>query len=250
MIHDFSIWEQVRLHTWKYQPRNADINGLLWHCTRGGQWYDAVTEQRATINWFTSSGNIIHRPDGNFAGISNYLIGPQIVEVIPLEYVPRWSSWPSDLHSISVEVCQSNLGQPIEPRVIENCKRLSKWAEEKYGIPHIRVLSSLGDSYWTGHIGHEDTMQGKASGKTDPGSAFWDPFWEEDLTEDEVKAIVDNALAVQFLELFQQVVGVKENTYSDTAAVQAIRDKIVNKVMAGLVTSGGEFKVDHVEYVE
>jgi len=172
-----SIWPTVRQHQWKWERRSSGqrITGILWHATRGGQWYEGRIEMQAAINWFSSPNNSFN--GGQYAGISNYIVGPgTIVEVVPEDCVPRWSSWPSDLHAISIEVAQSNLGQVIEKETIDACVELALELEEKYDIPRQRVFPRS-DWDWTGHAGHADTVQGKAQGKTDPDDRFWGPFW-------------------------------------------------------------------------
>ena len=172
-----SIWAQVKPHSWKYRPRTATITGILWHSTRGGQWYDGNTELGAFINWERSPNNrIVHAGYGDYASMASYGIGPnRIVECMPDGYVPAWSSHPSDEHVISVEVAQSNLGQTIEPETIAACVEFAREMSKRYGFPLTRVYP-VNDWTWSGMTGHEDTVQGKASGKSDPGAAFWEPF--------------------------------------------------------------------------
>lgn len=172
-----SIWAQVKPHAWKWRPRTQPITGILWHSTRGGQWYDGNTELGAFINWERSPNNKANQnlfPD--YGGMASYGIGPnRIVEVMPDGYIPAWSSHPSDEHVISVGIAQSNLGQTIEPETIATCVVFAKEMAERYGFPLTRVYP-VNDWTWSGMAGHEDTVQGKAQGKSDPGAAFWEPF--------------------------------------------------------------------------
>lgn len=196
-IHTDSVWDQVRLHPWKYRPRTQPIAGILWHCTRGGQWYDGATELGAFLNWVRSPNNRIPFPGGDYAGIASYGIGPgKIVEVVPPDaFVPAWSSWPSDEGAVSVEVAQSNPGQPIEAATIAECVRFAKYQRDTRGIPLIRAYPT-DDRTWTGMAGHEDTVQGQSQGKSDPGPEFWAPFLaalaeEDDMTPEERKMLAD-----------------------------------------------------------
>lgn len=191
-----SIWAQVKPHTWKYRPRTATITGILWHSTRGGQWYDGNTELGAFINWERSPDNKARQnlfPD--YGGMASYGIGPnRIVEVMPDGYIPAWSSHPSDEHVISVEIAQSNLGQTIEPETIATCVVFAKEMSQRYGFPLTRVYP-VNDWTWSGMAGHEDTVQGKAQGKSDPGAAFWEPFMaalEGDAMTPEERVELDN----------------------------------------------------------
>lgn len=190
MIRD-SIWPQVQPHEWKWRLRRPGrITGILWHTTRGGQWYDGNTELGAYINWCRSPNNRVSHTGGDYARIASYGIGPgRIVECVPDDYVPAWSSYPSDLHVLSVEVAQSNPGQFIERETIEACVVFAREKARQYGFPLTRVFPS-DDGEWTGMAGHEDTVQGRAQGKTDPGPEFWAPFLaalagEEPMTPEE-----------------------------------------------------------------
>ncbi len=192
-----SIWQDVRPHGWKWRPRSQGVDGIIWHCTRGGQGYDGRTEMGATLNWFRSPNNRVHDVRfEDYAGMSHVVIGPdEIVEVVPIDdYLPAWSSHPSDEHAISVEVAQSNLDQAIEPETIANCRRFAAWASARYSFPLERRFGTADDWTWTGEIGHEDTVQGKAQGKSDPGAAFWAPYLalqEDEMTEAQLLAILE-----------------------------------------------------------
>ena len=175
-IHNDSVWPWVQPHAWKHMQRSAPITGILWHCTRGGQWYDGDTELGAYLNWVRSPNNRVPYAGGDYAGIASFGIGPgRIVECVPDDRIPRYSSWPSDRTKLSVEVAQSNPGQPIEAETIAECVRFARWASETYEFPLTRVFPANDDN-WIGMTGHEDTVQGKASGKSDPGPEFWVPF--------------------------------------------------------------------------
>ena len=187
-----SVWASVKPHTWKYRPRVKPINGILWHSTRGNQGYDGNTELNAFCNWMRSPNNYsAGMPSvgiAPYAGISTVGIGPgRIVQVVPDFMIPAWSSWQSDERKLSVEVAQSNLGQPIEPETIAECVRYAKAMAALYDFPLTRVFPTNDDT-WVGMAGHEDTLQGKASGKSDPGDAFWTPFLAALNEEDSLSA--------------------------------------------------------------
>ena len=179
-VHTATVWPQVRAHPWKYRLRTRGISGILWHSTRGGQGYDGATELSAYRNWVISPNN---RNGGApalgiapYAGIASYGIGPgQILQCVPDDHIPAWSSWPSDETKLSVEVAQSNRGQAIETATIAECVRFARAAADAYGFPLERRWPD-DDNAWTGMAGHEDTVQGRASGKSDPGPEFWEPF--------------------------------------------------------------------------
>lgn len=196
-----SIWPQVRQHEWKFTRRQRPIAGIIWHATRGNQGYTGKKELSAFVNWAISPNNRNTRSGSPAAGISNYGIGPwEIVEVIPDEYEARFSSWPADTIALSVEVAQSNKGQVIEPETIAACVQFAREKAAQYGFPLTRVFPAS-DRTWTGMTGHEDTLQGKAQGKSDPGPEFWGPFMaalnqEEPLTPQELERIEDLELAL------------------------------------------------------
>lgn len=193
-IYTESVWDTVRQHSWKWRPRTKRITGILWHSTRGNQGYDGNTELNAFCNWVRSPNNrVAGMPSVGiepYAGISSVGIGPgRIVEVVPDFAIPAWSSWQSDERKLSVEVAQSNLGQPIEPETIAACVQYARAMADIYQFPLTRVFPTNDDT-WVGMAGHEDTLQGKASGKSDPGEAFWTPFLaalneEESMTPEE-----------------------------------------------------------------
>lgn len=237
-----SIWSQVKPHTWKYRPRTQPITGILWHSTRGGQWYDGNTELGAFINWERSPNNKANQtlfPD--YGGMASYGIGPnRIVEVMPDGYIPAWSSHPSDEHVISVEVAQSNHGQPIDRTTIQACVVFAREMAKRYGFPLTRVYP-VNDWTWSGMAGHEDTVQGKAQGKSDPGAAFWEPFMAalegDEMTKEEIEALVnqrvDAALAAQFRPLLNLAINGGPGAFTDAAGnpLPLIRDRaLVNAV--------------------
>lgn len=198
-IYTENIWESVRPHSWKYRNRVKPINGIIWHSTRGNQGYDGNTELNAFCNWMRSPNNYqAGMPSvgiAPYAGISTVGIGPgRIVQVVPDYLIPAWSSWQSDERKLSVEVAQSNLGQAIEPETIASCVQYARAMSELYGFPLTRVFPTNDDT-WIGMAGHEDTLQGKSSGKSDPGEAFWGPFMaalnEEDYLSAEDIARID-----------------------------------------------------------
>lgn len=185
-----TVWPQVQAHLWKYERRVHPITGILFHCTRGGQSYDGAKELSAYRNWVISPNNRIN----DYAGIASMGIGPgEILECMPDDYVPRYSSWPSDATKLSVEVAQSNLGQPIEAETISACVVYAREKAAQYNFELTRVFPT-NDANWTGISGHEDTVQGKASGKSDPGEAFWTPFLAA--LEDDMGMSDDELLAV------------------------------------------------------
>lgn len=185
ITYEDDVWPSVQLHPWKYRLRNAQIDGIIWHATRGGQWYDGHTELRAFKNWVLSPNNRI----ADYAGIAHYGIGPGtcLRVVDETRYAAAWSSWPSDLHAVSVEVAQSNRNQPIEAETIERCVQFALDASATYNIPLIRAAAPANDNAWYGMIGHAETVQGRSSGKTDPDDMFWNPFMKR--LEDVMKNI-------------------------------------------------------------
>lgn len=262
MVTRESIWPAVQPHGWKWRPRGGRIDGILWHSTRGGQWYDGNTEMNAYLNWCRSPNNRITFTGGDYAGIASYGIGPgRIVECVPPEFIPAWSSHPSDLHVISVEVAQSNLGQAIEPETIAACVEFAREMSERYGFPLERVYPA-DDRYWTGMAGHEDTQQGRASGKTDPGQAFWEPFMaaltggasmtpEERMELDNIKLALCAGAEEGDLSRLERVIKAnyriteiaegRAQSYGDMAASAVVLSKRALAVATAIAAAGGVF---------
>lgn len=182
------ITATVLSHPWKVGSRSRPVNAIIWHFTGSGQQYGAEKEYQATLNWFRSPNN---RTADGYAGISNLVVGPgKVCLAVPLDRMPRFSSWASDEHAISVEVAHSYRGQPWDMEVIRTCQRVGAALRAMYGIPQKRVIPAdlTSDLTWDGEAGHEDTWQGRVQGKTDPGAEFWALYMtpeEEPMTPEE-----------------------------------------------------------------
>ena len=186
---------------WKHGPRSRPINAIVWHFTGSGIDYDADTEYGATLNWFRSPNNVVHDGNQKYAGMSNLVVGAgKVCLAVPLAVMPKYSSWASDEHAISIEVAHSFEGQAWNPQVIETCVAVGAALREAYNIPHIRVRprdEAPDDWRWAGEAGHQDTWQGREAGKADPGEEFWALYMEADMgmSNDERK-LMDNLIKV------------------------------------------------------
>ncbi|MBA2708329.1 MAG: N-acetylmuramoyl-L-alanine amidase [Gemmatimonadaceae bacterium] len=224
MTPDIDLWPEIQPHWWKWTRRSGHpanvIQGIIWHATRSGLAYGSLTapygapwtvgwELTATLNWFRSRNN---GNEGNaIAGMSNYVIGDgKLVRCMADEMVPRYSAGVHDFHGISVEVCQPLNNEPYDPRDIALCRELAAELSGQYGFPLGRVPFVDGyNTGWPGEVGHEDTAQGRAQGKSDPGALFWLAYQEEtDMTPAEAEAIArkvfDEATPVYFRDLMKK----------------------------------------------
>lgn len=211
MIYDRSIWDEVKSHAWKWAARMRPPTGIIWHSTRSGRTWTTQQEMASAENWFKSAGNRTSHFSFSYAAISNYLVGNEIVEVVPETKMPRYSSWPADRSCISIEVCQANKGDIYPDVVIANCVALASYLEVKYNIPRQRVEDQ---EVIRGHIGHEDTIQGKYQGKSDPDAGFWNQFWPIFIGEDDMAGI--DELRLQVVDLQKQVEALKRDDYASS----------------------------------
>lgn len=149
-----------------HRSRVARIPQLfIVHSTRGGA-VDDETEWRATLQWFR---------DNPFQVSAHYVVDARgrIARVVPVHRA-AFHAGEHNLYSVGVEATQPT---PRTPYTEEHYVGLARVFHEvnrsldELGWPSIparRVWSS--DE--PGIIGHEDTPQGRQSGKTDPGNLF------------------------------------------------------------------------------
>lgn len=245
-----SIWGGVSAHGWKYAQRPREVDGIICHFTGSGQPYAADMEYRATINWFLSPNNRVTQDGVTFAGMSSYVVGPRnITEVLPDEWMPRFSSQASDTHAISIEFARAGLHMPWDPDVIANGAKLIRWIAAKRPIELRRVVGHASDYTWTGLIGHQDTYQGRAQGKSDPGEDFWPLMLaalqteEDGMTKEEIEALVneriDKALAHQFPLLLKAAFTGGFTSDEAKAAIAETKAALVDIPSAGGVLPAG-----------
>ncbi len=185
---DDDIWNDVRPHQWKWQVGRIDTVGIIWHATRSGiPNRTGLQEYYSALNWFKSPNNVVRDSAGNpwYGGLAHYIVGGgRVCRVLPEEYVPRFSAGTHDFRAISIEVGQGTNDTPYDPRDIELCHELAEELSSRYGFHLGRIPFIDGDNRgWPGEVGHEDTAQGRQSGKSDPGPLFWQSYMAEGKNE-------------------------------------------------------------------
>lgn len=198
---DDDIWPQVQNHRWKWQLGRVDTVGILWHATRSGiAGRTAEQEYSSTLNWFRSPNNVVRDSAGNpwYGGMSHYVIGGGKVAIaVPESCVPRFSAGIHDFRAISVEVAQATKDTPFDPRDIELCHELAQELSAKHGFPLGRIpFVDANNNGWPGEAGHEDTAQGRQSGKSDPSDLFWQAYEEAEMTPEQLLRIERLELAM------------------------------------------------------
>ncbi len=182
---DDDIWPVVRGHAWKWGAGRVRVAGIIWHATRSGiPGRTAAQEYASALNWFRSPNNVVRTAAGDpwYGAMAHYVVGGgRLCRALPEELLPRFSAGAHDFHAISVEVAQATNATPYDPRDIALCRELAAELSERHGFPLGRVPFVDGNNRgWPGEVGHEDTAQGRASGKSDPGPLFWATYLEED----------------------------------------------------------------------
>lgn len=192
---DDDIWPNVEANPWKYRTGRVGIRGIIWHATRSGQaQFSPETEYGATLNWFKSPNNRIEHPQGAYSGMSNYVIGGgRICQAVPDDLVPAFSAGVHDYHALSVEMAQPLSDIPYDPRDIALARQFAQEKSTEYGFSLGRLTYVDGlNSQWPGEVGHEDTKQGRRSGKSDPGQLFWGAYLSggDDMSAEGEKEII------------------------------------------------------------
>lgn len=140
--------------------------GVVIHATRSGVAGNP-SELAGTINWFRNPNN----PDRSS---SHWLVGRlgQKIRIVNDDCFAQHAGEHNVTHwGIELEQATENEGvtAPQIAALVEVCRGYV----EDFGVPARRVLN-VG---LPGFIGHQDTRQGRASGKSDPGRLFpWSAF--------------------------------------------------------------------------
>ena len=243
---DIDLWKEVQPHWWKWtrrqQPAFNTIDGIIWHATRSGLAYGSLTapygapwtvgwELTATLNWFRSVHN--GNQGNGVAGMSNYLIGDgKVVRVMPDEFVPRYSAGAHDFRGLSIEVCQPRNDEPYDPRDIALCHEVAEELSTTHGFALGRIpYVDFANTGWPGEVGHEDTAQGRAQGKSDPGPLFWQAYEEDDdMTPEQVEKIVNERLDAVLPTYYRTLT----RAYWDRNVDGAYTDPPAPEVVAGI----------------
>ncbi|KKN82270.1 hypothetical protein LCGC14_0310830 [marine sediment metagenome] len=144
------------------QFHNANRN-IFIHSTRSGRDWPAIMDFEPTIQWFQGD-----------SGLSSHLvIGGRIARMVDDDDSAIHAGGANNLKSLAIEIVQPKIDTPFIPASLD----LAAWSCAvwclKYGIPPVRIFSQTE----VGIIGHEDSEQGRSSGKSDPGPLFpWNMF--------------------------------------------------------------------------
>jgi N-acetylmuramoyl-L-alanine amidase len=133
--------------------------GVVIHATRSGTSMNP-TELEGTLNWFKNPGARVS---------SHWVIGRngEKVRVIPDDR-QAWHAGEHNATHWGIEVEQGIESDGFTPEQMHALVEVCKGYVEM-GVPAVHAFS--------GFIGHQETPQGKAAGKSDPGGLFkWDVF--------------------------------------------------------------------------
>lgn len=151
---------------------------VIIHSTRSGREdFTDDQELEATLSWFS-------KPESN-ASAHLVISSSQIVRVVDDAHA-AWHAGQHNYYAYGIELTQPTIDRPYT----DGHYALLARACAHYlslGVPLIHLPRY--DSGQRGFVGHDQTVQGKRSGKTDPGPQFdWDRFIrmvEAELTEEE-----------------------------------------------------------------
>jgi len=146
---------------------------IVIHATRSGDAGNSPEQElQGTLRWFLDSRG---RPDQRTWASAHDVIAADGTRHACLD--PERMAWHAGYlnpFSIGIEVAQPTREAPFpEAQVAATAARVRQLCVE-YGIPMVRVMSEAE----SGVIGHEDTAQGRALGKSDPGDAARGGRWD------------------------------------------------------------------------
>lgn len=178
-----------KVHRPSYARRLRTETPRLWliHATRGH--VDLELQDDATLNWF------VYAPDqGGWASTADVLISADDDNIYEFGDIMReHSSWSAgygalgsryehgaDEFAISIELAQTHEQEPFTDHVIDKLVWYIRQRSKDFGL----AIPAEHITYWsqrthvdvpTGFIGHDETANGRKTGKSDPGYQFpWD----------------------------------------------------------------------------
>lgn len=137
---------------------------IVIHATRGPGSRPLQQEYEATINWFLNPASQVS---------AHFVVGPMQICRMVNDGDTAWHAGEINRRSLGIEVAQPST-QPefLDFQYKATATIVREWCDV-HGIPIRRVMTQNS----LGIIGHEDSEQGKRSGKTDPGPRWdWDRF--------------------------------------------------------------------------
>lgn len=186
--------ERIELPAQSRRPRAQQPSFIIIHTTQGKT--TAEKQYQATVNWFRMAGG---RPPSDGWGPScDILIGSKGEEAFftlndqdfhktranwSAGYGASLTTFGADEYGISIEVAQTDKGERPTDAALKALVGRCAYLCITFGIEpkRITLLTQLRHNpIPSGLVGHEDTANGRKTGKVDPGKNFpWEWFIDE-----------------------------------------------------------------------
>ena len=148
-----------------HSGRRNQTRGVVIHATRSGKPYLGLQEEY--------EGTISYIRTPNVQASYNVVIGPWEMAVCVDAPLASWHAEENNLTHLSIGLAQPVIAMSYTRFQVEATAYVTQYWHSLFGFPLQRVFSQ----YQRGILGHEDTEQGKRSGKSDPGYRWpWDEF--------------------------------------------------------------------------
>ena len=168
-----------------YPNRGDIIAGVMLHSTRSGV-ADGDDGPR-TEGWWSNPRNIVQDdpPWGSYADALVFEDGTQVICTGEDNEYAAWTAgyggagtWAAGHYYYQIEIAQGQTVEPFTPAAIDSLAQLVADKARKFSFPIVRIpfLAQTGVPP-RGICTHEDSANGRKTGKTDPGPMFpWDTF--------------------------------------------------------------------------
>lgn len=178
---------RMELSNVRRRARTDPPSYIIIHSTRGPA---SGNQFWGTINWFQSKQS----EQGTWGPAADMVIGKDGTIALFTDEDDRdfretranWSAgygtsthttFGADEYGVSIELAQSASLEDFTPETLETLAHVLAALHKMYKIPLERIghLTQLRTTMQRGVVGHEDTENGRKTGKSDPGSKFpWD----------------------------------------------------------------------------
>ena len=240
-------------NAWLTKPfagRDKVIAGVMIHATRGGSTVPDYDDLAGTENWAESSAN------GSAAqGWGSYwdeLIGRATGErVISTDWDTEYATWcagygdvgtwAAGIYYIQIELAQSRSNQPYTVAQIDSAAQSVAEKSKRYNFPLVRIpyLAQVGTPP-RGICTHEDSANGRRTGKSDPGPLFpWAHFLER---ARHYAGEVDEVTREEFEALKQRVDDIHGALVKDIWGSPEYRAELKGKGVSALAVRMNEFE--------
>ena len=221
---------------WLVRPyQNRPVVGVMLHSTRSG--VSDGDDGPRTEGWWSNPNNIQGSGIdawGSYADLLIFEDGTRVVCTdIDAEYA-TWTAgyggtgtWAAGIPYVQIEIAQGNLNDPFTPAQIDSLAECVAGLARRYGFPIVRIpyLAQTGTPP-RGIATHEDSANGRKSGKTDVGPMFpWDRF----LTLAQVYLDGGELMAGLSDEQRQEVIALIDDHFklTVTARIQQVLDMVL-----------------------